>query len=169
VLQDPHLRRYAAIGVAAMALDLLTKFVAVQWLQDGRIVTLTDRFSMLLVWNTGVTGGASVGPFTAQLNVVVTFLALGLVMTVVKPLADVDARAAAALGLVSGGALGNLASIVSGPAGVADFIGVRLTRDTTIVANVADLMLWTGALLLAPVAWTLVQRLRAVQSLPLEA
>lgn len=47
-----------------------------------------------------------------------------------------------------------------GPPGVADFIGIRLTKDTTIVANVADFALWTGALLLAPVAMTLVRLVR---------
>ena len=66
-----------------------------------------------------------------------------------------------ALGLVSGGALGNLASIVAGPKGVADFLAVRLTQNVTMVANVADLFLWSGALMLIPVAITVLRMARA--------
>ena len=70
-------------------------------------------------------------------------------------MAAYDSRATVAMGLVSGGALGNLLSMIAGPRGVADFIGVRLTEDTTMVANVADLFLWSGSLLLVPVGMTL--------------
>ena len=87
-------------------------------------------------------------PFTWVLNVFVTVLALGLVLSVVRAMASVDSRSTEALGLVSGGALGNLASIVAGPKGVADFLAVRLTDETTMIANVADLFLWAGALAL---------------------
>lgn len=161
--REPAVRRYLAYAGVALALDATTKLMAVSWLSDDRVVALNDFFSFLLVWNTGGAGGVSLGPFTAQLNVLITVLALFLVGSVMRPLSAYDARASVALGLVSGGALGNLGSILSGPHGVADFIGMRITSDTTIVANVADFMLWSGALLLAPVAWTLVQRARAEQ------
>jgi signal peptidase II len=87
--------------------------------------------------------------------VLVTLLAIGMVLIVVRPLSAVDTRATTGLGLVSGGAMGNLASIMAGPAGVADFIGIRLSGDTTMVANIADFFLWGGALLLIPVCATL--------------
>jgi hypothetical protein len=45
--------------------------------------------------------------------------------------------------------------------GVADFLAVRLTDDLTMVANVADLFLWSGALALIPVGATLVRMARA--------
>ena len=76
-------------------------------------------------------------------------------------LAAIDRRAIPALGLVTGGAIGNLASMMAGPPGVADFIGIRLSADTTMVANVADFALWSGALLLVPVALKLVRLVRA--------
>lgn len=154
------MRRYFGIAVAACGVDLLTKAIAVRSLGETGLVPLTERLSLTLVWNTGAAAGVSIGPYTWLLNVVVTVLALGLVITVVRAMASVDARAVVALGLVSGGALGNLASIVAGPRGVADFFAVRLTDDLTMVANVADLFLWAGALALAPVGATLLHMTR---------
>lgn len=159
--RDIALRRFFGIAVTASAVDLLTKEVAVRSLGETGLVTITERLSLTLVWNTGAAGGVSLGPFTWMLNVIVTVLALGLVISVVRPMAAVDARSTLALGLVSGGAAGNLASILAGPVGVADFLAVRLTDDLTMVANVADLFLWVGALLLVPVGATLVRMARA--------
>ncbi|MCO4099120.1 signal peptidase II [Gemmatimonas sp.] len=155
ILQDLVVRRYLGIAVAATALDLMTKEAAVRLLGNTGFVTITDRLSFTLVWNTGTAGGLMLGPGTWLLNVLMTVLALGLVLSVVRPMAAVDPRATMAMGLVSGGAIGNLLSMVAGPHGVADFIGVRLTEDTTMVANVADLFLWSGSLLLVPVGMTL--------------
>ena len=140
LIRDSAIRRYAGIAVAACGVDLLTKEIAVRSLGETGWVLLTDRLSLTLVWNTGAAGGTSIGPFTWLINVVVTVLALGL---------------------VSGGAVGNLASIVAGPVGVADFLAVRLSDDLTMVANVADLFLWAGALTLVPVGATLVRMARA--------
>lgn len=161
LLRDQAIRRYLGIASVACGIDLLTKEIAFRTLGEHGVVQLTDRLSLTLVWNTGAAGGLTMGPFTWVLNVFVTVLALGLVLSVVRAMAAVDSRSTAALGLVSGGALGNLASIVAGPKGVADFLAVRLTDETTMIANVADLFLWAGALALVPVAVTLVRMARA--------
>jgi lipoprotein signal peptidase len=160
-LADNLQRRFYLVALGAMLLDLGTKAIAVRALGATGYVPIADRLTLLLVWNTGGAGGVSMGPFTAQLNVLMTSLAVVLVVSVVRAIASIDPRAVVALGMVTGGALGNLASILGGHEGVADFIGIRLWRDTTIVANVADLMLWSGALLLAPIAATLISRVRA--------
>lgn len=157
---DPVVRRYLGVAFLACMADLCTKEVAVRALGEYGFVSLTDRFALMLVWNTGSAGGISIGPLTTELNVLITLLAVGLVLTVVRPMTAIDARATLPLALVSGGAAGNLLSMLAGPSGVADFIGIRLTKDTTIVANVADFSLWLGALLLAPVAMTLVRLVR---------
>lgn len=158
--RDPVAHRYGLIASAAFLSDLGTKELAYRLLGTDGFVPLTERFALFLVWNTGVTGGISVGPFTWPLNVIVTVMALWLVLTVVRPMTAVDSRAAVALGLVTGGALGNLASIVGGPPGVADFIAIQLSANSTMVANLADFFLWGGALLLAPVGMTLVRLVR---------
>lgn len=160
-LSDALQRRYYLVALTGMLVDLATKAVAVRSLGETGVVSVTDRLTFLLVWNTGAAGGVSMGPFTAQLNVLMTSLAVLLVVSVVRAIASIDPRAVYALGMVTGGALGNLASILGGHEGVADFIGVHLWGETTIVANVADLLLWSGALMLAPIAATLISRVRA--------
>lgn len=159
-LRDAVTRRFMAIAGIACLVDLASKEAAVRALGENGLVTLTDRLSLVLVWNTGSAGGVSVGPFTWLINVVVTILAVGLVMSVVRQMSAIDSRATIALALVSGGAFGNLASMLAGPVGVADFIGIKLTEDTTMVANLADFFLWSGALLLVPVAFTLLRLAR---------
>lgn len=159
-LGDTFRRRFVGITTLALLTDLATKELAVRGLSDHRFIPLTDRLALTLVWNTGAAGGVSFGPLTAPLSVFMTLLAIGLVLSVARSLAAIDSRATTSLALVTGGALGNLASILAGPAGVADFLAVHLWGNVTIVANVADLYLWSGALLLAPVAATLISRVR---------
>jgi signal peptidase II len=153
--------RYLSIAAAAAAADLISKEIAARALGEGHLVPLTDRFSLMLLYNTGTAGGFTVGPFTWTLNVLLTVAAIAMVMRIVSPLSAVDPRATSALALVSGGAFGNLASMLSGPNGVADFFAVRLSGNTTIVMNVADLMLWSGSLLLVPVVLRLIGIVRA--------
>ena len=160
-LFDTVRARFIGMTAVVAAVDLLSKEVAVRSLGSAGVVPFTDRFSLFVVFNTGSAGGVEVGPYTWQLNVLVTLLAVGLIASVVQAMAAVDRRATRALAIVAGGAVGNLLSMLFGPEGVADFLAVRLTSDTTIVANVADLALWTGAAMLAPVALLLTRMARA--------
>ena len=114
-------------GIAALT-DLLTKALATTLLQDGQIVVFTSRLGLMLVYNTGVTGGASLGPLTGLLNVLTTCCAIAMVVWIVRPLAAVDPRATTALSLVTGGAVGNLASMLAGPEGVAVIRNTPVSR-----------------------------------------
>ncbi len=159
------LPRYLMLAGAMTAADLLTKTVATVWLRDGRFVELTDRLGFTLLYNTAGAGGNTVaGPHAWLVNVLLTVLALLLVAWVVQPLAAVHRGAVLALACVSGGAMGNLLSMLFGPRGVCDFLAVTLPSDVTIVMNGADLELWTGALLLAPVVRHLLRTLRLQRS-----
>lgn len=144
------------IGWAALAViaDLGTKYWAVSSLGE-RTIVLSDWFSMMLVFNTGVAGGASIGPHTWLINVIGTLATVLLVISVVLPLARVDGRAAIAMGLIAGGASGNLASIIGEPRGVPDFLAQQV-GDSIIVYNVADVALWIGAAILIPITVGLV-------------
>jgi lipoprotein signal peptidase len=155
-----HWPRFAAIAALVLAADLLAKDVAVRALGLTSHVLLTDRLSLFVVYNTGSAGSLSVGPYTWQLNVLVTLLAVGMIAAVVTPMALVDGRATRALACITGGALGNLASLLWGPEGVADFVAIRVYGDTTVVANLADFALWGGAVMLAPVALLLLRLTR---------
>lgn len=154
-------KRFLLLAAFAVSVDLVTKALATSLLSDGRAVSLTDRLAFMLVYNTGGAGGLMVGPYTWGINVIVTLIAITMVVRIVEPLAAVDSRATLALGLVTGGAAGNLASMLTGPEGVADFLAVQLGDAVTIVMNGADLLLWSGALLLVPVVARLVKAVRA--------
>ena len=158
---SPHraLRAYVTGAVAVAALDLLTKQLAFL-LVGEKVIHLFGASSLMVVFNTGGAGGVSVGPYTWHFNVLVTMVAIALISSIAAALIRVDRKALAPLCLVGGGALGNLSSMLWGPPGVADFLAYRLPRGTSIVMNVADIALWSGALLLLPVVVTLVRAIR---------
>lgn len=151
--------RFMGWATLVLMADLVTKQWAVTSLAD-RAVPLVDWFSLFLVFNTGAAGGVSLGPYTWLINLAGTAATVAMVVAVVLPLARVDARAAAAMGMVAGGALGNLASLLGEARGVPDFLALRLT-DAYVVFNVADVGLWAGASLLIPVTMGLVRTIRA--------
>lgn len=151
--------RFMAWATLVLMVDLITKQWAVVSLAE-RAVPLGDWFSLFLVFNTGAAGGVSLGPYTWLINLVGTAATVAMVVAVVLPLARVDARASAAMGMVAGGALGNLASLLGEARGVPDFLALRLS-ETYVIFNVADVGLWSGALLLVPVTLGLVRIIRA--------
>lgn len=155
---QPIALRFLAWAALVLAFDLVTKQWAVTSLAD-RAVPLVDWFSLFLVFNTGAAGGVSLGPYTWLINVVGTTSTVAMVVAVLVPLARIDLRAAAAMGMVAGGALGNLASLLGEARGVPDFLALRVA-DAFVIFNVADIGLWSGAMLLVPVTWGLVRIIR---------
>ena len=155
--------RFLALAAVVAGIDLLSKAVATGALSNARVLSLSERIGFMLVYNTGTAGGLSIGPYTWAVNVLVTLGAIAMVLRIVQALADVDPRSTLPLALVTGGAAGNLASMMVGPQGVADFIAVQITQSSTMILNVADLFLWSGALLLVPVVVRLVNAVRAEQ------
>ena len=142
---------FFSIACGAAALDLASKQWAVATL-DGRHVALAPRVSLGLVLNTASAGGVWLGQHTWALNALATLLAIVLTATVVLPLARLDRAAPLMLGLIAGGGLGNLASMLISPRGVPDFIALHYTGGA-IVVNVADLIVLAGlALLLRSIA-----------------
>jgi lipoprotein signal peptidase len=144
--------------LAAVA-DLATKQLAVSLL-GSREIALGEGFSLMVVWNIGGPGGGAFGPTMWLSNVVMTTLAVIIMSVVAADLGRFNKLGAIALGLVTGGALGNLASMVAGPAGVADFLALHLA-DRSIVFNVADIALWSGAVLQVPVVVLLLRAIRS--------
>ena len=89
-----------------------------------------------------------------------TALAIVIMSVIAADLGRFHRLGAIALGIVTGGAIGNLGSMLAGPAGVADFLALHLS-DRSIIFNVADIALWTGASMLIPVVILLVRAIRA--------
>lgn len=157
------MRTYLAVAAGAGLLDWVTKLMAVSFLPENARM-FGDRFALLLVYNKGAAGGISWGPYTWLMNVCVTAFAVIMMSIIVTHLAKIDRRAAWALGLVAGGATGNLVSMLAGAEGVADFLAFRF-GDSAVIANVADFALWGGALVLVPVVRNLVRAIRTERAL----
>jgi signal peptidase II len=120
---------------------------ALDALDDGRVIDLVGSLRLRLVFNTGsaFSIGAGIGPVLAVVGVVVVLVLLRASTTVQ------GAAARAALGLVLGGALGNLADrafrdgdgVLGGA--VVDFVDLQWWP----VFNVADVAICAGVVLLA--------------------
>ena len=104
--------------------DLITKQVALLWI--GALeprVSSAIRFGV--VHNDKGAFGLTAGDYTFELSLALTLTALVLIVPVTRDLARIDGRAPTALGLIAGGAVGNLVSLLLSPAGVVDFIALQ--------------------------------------------
>lgn len=140
-------KRSLAFAVAAVVvvLDQLTKWWAVNALADGPIVVIDGFFQFRLTFNTGASFSilTGAGPLIATIS-------LGVVFMIVFILGDASRRLeAVALGIVLGGAVGNLVDRVFRGDGfldgaVVDFIDF----DFFATFNVADMAINIGVALL---------------------
>jgi lipoprotein signal peptidase len=157
-------RRSPLIPLARLATlvaigDLMTKQVAVLW-----VGTLEPRVSTAIMFgvvhNDKGAFGLSVGDYTWELSLALTLAAIALIVPVAKDLSRIDDRAPAALGLIAGGAIGNLVSLLVSPAGVVDFIALQRADGAGIVLNVADVAAYAGVVMLMRTAAKVVRAIR---------
>lgn len=149
----PRWVRALGIAVVVVVLDQITKTWAVRALADDRTIDLVGSLRFNLAFNTGASFsiGSGFGPLFAVVIVVVVVLLLRFVR-------GVPGRPAlVAVGLVVGGAIGNLVDRIfrdgDGFLGgaVVDFIDLQWWP----IFNVADIGVVGGALLLFVVTWRL--------------
>jgi signal peptidase II len=136
----------AGVGAAVLALDQLTKWWAVEALDDGRAIDLVGSLRLKLAINTGSAFSLAEGR-----GAIISLLALVIVAVLVRSgRYATKPSSAVAIGLVVGGALGNLLDrafrqgegFLGG--GVVDFIDLQWWP----VFNVADSAIVVGAILL---------------------
>lgn len=140
--ENRHLRQLARIALLVTIGDLATKAAAMELL-GGDATHFARWLRFAVVHNDQGAFGWSVGAYTWQLNLALTLAAIVLMIPVTRDLARVDQSAPRALGLMAGGALGNLASLVTSPYGVVDFIELDFT-NVGIALNVADVAAYAG-------------------------
>lgn len=142
------------VVILVVALDLLTKGLAVRMLRLGvPEPVLGDWFLLKLVYNPGAAFGIYVGPSSRGV-----FMALAIVALIVLGAMVLHTRAGqwvrlTSLGLVCGGAVGNLIDRVRSGAGVVDFIDVWIGPLNWPTFNVADMAITCGAVVLAAILW----------------
>lgn len=148
------LRFALPLALCVLFLDCTTKELAVTSLSPEHTphAVAGDVLRLTLAYNPDAAMGLPLGaygrwPLVALGVVIVSILARMLWLT--PPGAT---RRRLALGLIIGGALGNLLSRVTTPRGVVDFIDLGIGSVRFYLFNVADIAVFTGACILA---WTL--------------
>lgn len=144
-----------SLVVGVVALDVVTKLVAVQVLPGQRVPreVLGDWVRLTLVFNRGAAFGLNLGPWSREIFLVLTVLALAILARLYRTTRPGDVLRVVALGLVCGGALGNLIDRVRSPIGVVDFMDIGFHDWRWPTFNVADIAVSTGAFLLAWALW----------------
>lgn len=145
-------------GLVAVG-DWLTKAAAARLVTADSHV-FSDRLRLAVVHNDGTAFGWSAGAYTWQLNLLLTVGAIILMVPVARDLARVDQSAPRALGLIVGGAFGNLASLLLPPPGVVDFISIRTGATSEFVLNVADIAAYVGLAMITRTGFLIVAELR---------
>ena len=153
------LRVLARIAMLVAVGDWLTKAVAARMV-GAEPVVLNDGLRFAVVHNAGTAFGLSAGTYTWQLNLALTLAAILLMVPVARDLARIDDAAPRALGLIVGGAVGNLASLLISPPGVVDFISVSIGAHSELVLNVADLAAYIGLAMLLRTGFLIVAEMR---------
>jgi signal peptidase II len=147
-------RRFFALALVVIVLDLITKFAAEGvLLRTAAIPVIGDVVQLRLVYNPGAAFGLHLGAFSR-------WIFLGIAVVAVVALERMSATAEPgdrlrqlALGSVAGGAFGNLLDRIRSARGVVDFIDVGVGDVRWPTFNVADIAVTCGAILLAWSLW----------------
>jgi signal peptidase II len=147
-------RLFLSMVFGILVADIITKRIAQLSLplHQPRPV-IGDVLRWTLTYNTGAAMNMTLG---ASSRVVFSVLAVVMILVIVKMWRGLPATSswlAAALGMITAGATGNLIDRVRSAQGVVDFIdvGVGATRFWTF--NVADSGVTVGAIILALLTW----------------
>ena len=149
-------RLFWSTFVTVVALDVVTKIVAVSALVPRQLphAVLGEAVRFTLVFNPGAAFGLYVGPFSRWVFLALTLGALVILGRLYQITRVGDLPRVLALGLVCGGAVGNLIDRIRSPIGVVDFIDVGIGDHRWPTFNVADMAVTCGAILLAWVLWS---------------
>lgn len=132
-MRRPSYGILAVVAAVVVALDQLTKDLALRTLSDGHVDVIDGVLRWRLAFNPG--GAFGLGGDYSEIFLVATLLVVGLILVWVRKLDD--PRLVVPLGLVVGGGLGNVIDrIFRGHDGkVVDFIDLHVWP----VFNVADM------------------------------
>lgn len=144
-------RAFWPIAACVLLADCATKQIAADYLAPSYTPhrVLGDWLRFVLSYNRGAATGIPLGPWARPLLVATSVGILGLLWAWYRRANRRDWATAAALGLVAGGALGNLLDRIRWDRGVIDFIDVGIGASRFWTFNVADMGITCGALWLA--------------------
>jgi signal peptidase II len=137
-----------------VVLDLVSKLLVVRVLPSHMPVRVAGNWVTLqLVYNRGAAFGIHVGDYSRVVFTALALLALVVLGAMVRQTNENHRVRLLALGLVCGGAVGNLIDRIRSSSGVVDFIDVGIGQLRWPTFNVADMAVTCGAIALALVLW----------------
>ena len=139
--------------LGVVALDFVTKRIAVASLSDGSVPVLGHWLVLKLVYNPGAAFGIHVGAHSRWVFTVLALVALVVLGAMVRQTRADQWVRLTALAMVCGGAVGNLGDRLRSSQGVVDFIDVWIGSFHWPTFNVADMAVSCGAVALAIVLW----------------
>jgi signal peptidase II len=147
-------RVFAWAALGTVVLDLITKLVAeASLLRTPGVSVFGDWFQLRLVYNQGAAFGLHVGPYSRWIFFTVALVAVFVLARMSRSSPTGDRFRQLALGLVAGGAVGNLIDRIRSPRGVVDFLDVGVGALRWPTFNVADIAVSCGAIALAISLW----------------
>ncbi len=143
-----------AVAAGVVVLDLYTKHLAVSQLSRVPVPVLGDWLSFRLVYNPGAAFGINVGEHSRWVFMILALVALVVLGIMAYQTSPAQRFRLLTLGLVCGGAVGNLIDRIRSARGVVDFIDVWIGRFHWPTFNVADMAVSCGAIALAAILWS---------------
>ncbi|HEU5169478.1 MAG TPA: signal peptidase II [Gemmatimonadales bacterium] len=152
-------RLYWTAALVVIAFDFVTKLVAeAALLLTPGVPIIGDWVQLRLVYNRGAAFGLHVGPYSRWVFFAVAVVAIAVLNRMSLGGPPGDRFRQLALGLVTGGAAGNLIDRVRSGRGVVDFLDVGIGSLRWPTFNVADIAVSCGGIALAVVLWREDQR-----------
>jgi signal peptidase II len=153
---------YPVSAGVILATDVASKAFAERAIDSHSVVpVLGDVLRFHLVYNTGAAFGLDFGAWSRWILLATAALALLLLTQMAVGTSAFDRVRLLALGLVAGGAAGNLVDRIRSSQGVVDFIDIGFGAARFPTFNVADIGVSAGAVLLAVSFWLADSRARA--------
>lgn len=147
-------RLAGAVTAVLLTVDALTKGIVQGTMEPGQSMPLFgDVLRLTYVFNPGAAFGLSVGPSSRWILSGLAVVAVVVLIWAIRRTPSEARGRLAAMGLVLGGALGNLVDRIRHEHGVVDFLDVGMGGFRWPVFNVADIGITTGALLLVVLLW----------------
>jgi signal peptidase II len=143
------------VAAAFLIVDFVTKRWAVEALAPihTRHEVFGEWLTFTLLYNPGAAFGLHLGEWSRWIFTALTVGAAVVLTRMYQTTAEGDTLKLTSLGMILGGAIGNLIDRLRSGQGVVDFIDVGIGDMRWPTFNVADIGVSCGALLLAWVLW----------------
>ncbi|MES3033981.1 MAG: signal peptidase II [Gemmatimonadota bacterium] len=148
-------RLFWPVAAGFLVTDVVTKWWAVRALAPAhtRHEVLGEWLTFTLLYNPGAAFGLHLGEWSRWIFTALTIGAVIILTRMYQSTAEGDTLKLTSLGMILGGAVGNLIDRLRSGQGVVDFIDVGIGDLRWPTFNVADIGVSCGALILAWVLW----------------